>query len=362
MTAATALGYVPEYVSDDVRARIVALAEESPPEPAPLDVSDYLIRHWCEALEDGNPLYRDPAYARGAGFPGIVAPPASLLTTFLLPLRWPWPPDGREPRRFIHYDLKELLDLPVGIVTDIDVTYYAPVFIGDRLNTTQRLVSISPWKRTRVGEGHFWTIDRTYRNQHAELVARERMTIFSYGRGTRTEDGTARGGWSEAVEEMIGGDGAYQPPEPVSVYWDDVIEGAALPELHMPITFTRAVYLASATRDFSPQHSNRDYAQQRSNTRDVFVNTPFNMGMVSRLLTDWAGPRSTVRRLKVAMRGNVCAGDEMIVTGTVVAKYEAQGEHRVDVDVLIAVADGPATPCSATLALPRRIGNGGARV
>jgi len=360
MTEAATLDYIPEYVSDDVRARIIVLADESAPEPAPLEVSEYLVRHWCEALEDGNPLYLDPAYARAAGFPGVLAPPASLLTTFLLPLRWPWPPDGREPRRFIHYDLKELLDLPVGIVTDIDVTYYAPVFVGDRLNTTQRLVSISPWKRTRVGEGHFWTIDRTYRNQRADLVARERMTIFSYGRGSGNTDGAPAGGWSEAVEEMIGGGGPYAPPSPPSLTWDDVREGDTLPELHMPITFTRAVYLASATRDFSPQHSNRDYAKQRSKTRDVFVNTPFNMGMVSRLLTDWAGPQSIVRRLKVAMRGNVCAGDEMIITGTVVAKYEAEGEHRVDVDVMIATAEGPATPCSATLALPARDGRAGA--
>lgn len=354
MTDAPALDYIPDYISDDVRSAILALAEESSPEPAPLDVSEYLIRHWCEALEDGNALYLDARYARENGHRSVVAPPASLLTTFLLPLRWPWPPDGREPRRFIHYDLKELLDLPVGIVTDIDVTYHAPVFVGDRLNTTQRLVSISPWKRTRVGEGHFWTIDRTYRNQDAVLVARERMTIFSYGRGSGQQEAAGRGGWSEAVEEMIGGDGSYQPPEPPSLYWDDVREGDALPELKMPITFTRAVYLASATRDFSPQHSNRDYAHERSKTRDVFVNTPFNMGMVSRLLTDWAGPRSTVRRLKVAMRANVCAGDDMILTGTVTSKYVDDGEHRVDVDVMIATQDGPATPCAATLALPVR--------
>ncbi|MAG29946.1 MAG: hypothetical protein CL908_03515 [Deltaproteobacteria bacterium] len=60
-------------------------------------------------------------------------------------------------------------------------------------------------------------------------------------------------------------------------------------------------YPASATRDFSPQHSNRDYCQERSKTKDVFVNTPFNMGMVARFLTDWAGPRSTVRRMAVKM-------------------------------------------------------------
>jgi acyl dehydratase len=358
MNDAPALDYIPEYVSDDVRRQILALAEESPPEPAPIEVDEYLIRHWCEVLEDGNRLYIDAAYARSLDRPGVSAPPASLLTTFLLPLRWPWPPEAGEPRRFIHYDLKELLDLPVGIVTDVDVAYYAPVFVGDRLNTTQRLVSISAWKRTSVGEGHFWTIDRTYRNQDALLVARERMTLFSYGRGTGPQEPGVGGGWSAAVEQMIGSDGVYQPPESRSLYWDDVGEGDALPEIRMPITFTRAVYMASATRDFSPQHSNRAYAQQRSMARDVFVNTPFNMGMVSRLMTDWAGPRSTVRRMKLAMRGHVCAGDDMVVTGTVTSKYVAEGEHRVDLDIVISTADGPATPCSATLALPVRADDG----
>jgi hypothetical protein len=112
--------------------------------------------------------------------------------------------------------------------------------------------------------------------------------------------------------------------------------------------------MASATRDFSPQHHNRDYAQQRSKTRDVFVNTPFNMGMVSRLMTDWGGPHSTVRRMKLAMRGSVCAGDTMTLTGTVTRAYIEDGEHRVDLDIMIATEEGPATPCAATLALPSR--------
>jgi len=122
----------------------------------------------------------------------------------------------------------------------------------------------------------------------------------------------------------------------------------------MPITVTRCVYLASATRDFSPQHSNRDYAQQRSKTKDVFVNTPFNMGMVSRFLTDWAGPQSTVRRMSMAMRGNVCAGDDMIIRGKVTKKHLEAGEYRVDVDIVISTQDGAVTPCTATLILPSR--------
>jgi len=133
-----------------------------------------------------------------------------------------------------------------------------------------------------------------------------------------------------------------------------VTAGEELPKLVMPFTVTRAVYLASATRDFSPQHSNRRYAQERSKTTDVFVNTPFNVGMISRFLTDWAGPRSTVRRIRFAMRGNVCAGDDMILEGRVTEKLVEDGEHRVAVEVTISTQDGPVTPCTTVVALPSR--------
>jgi len=229
--------------------------------------------------------------------------------------------------------------------------------VGDRVSVSQRLVSVSAWKRTRLGEGHFWTMERLYRNQRGELVARERLTAFGYGReaSARTEAGDPGPGWSPAVEEAIRGDlTGHQPLAPADRYWEDVSEGEELPELVMPITLTRCAYLASATRDFSPQHSNRDYAQERSKTKDVFVNTPFNLGMVSRFLTDWGGPKSSVRRMKIEMRRNVCAGDDMIITGRVARSYVEDGEHRVDIDVMIATQEGPATPGSGTLALPSR--------
>ncbi|MFN8544442.1 MAG: MaoC family dehydratase N-terminal domain-containing protein [Candidatus Binatia bacterium] len=348
---------IPQDLPPASRDRLRDLMRESPSEPAMLEVSEYLIRHWCETLEDGNPLYLDPDYARARGFRGVVAPPGSVMTTFSMHLRWPWPPGDHEPARHIHFDVKEALDLPVGIITTIEMENLRALEVGDRVSVSQRLVSISEWKKTRLGEGHFWTMDRLYRNQRGELVVRERMTAFGYGRGTgaAAASGGTGGGWSPAVEEVI--DGArtgYRPPVYRDRLWEDVAVGEQLPRLVMPITFTRCVYLASATRDFSPQHSNREYAQQRSKTKDVFVNTPFNLGMVSRFLTDWGGPGSTVRRINVAMRGNVCAGDDMILDGKVTGKQVVDGEHRVDVEVVIATQDGPVTPCTATLVLSTR--------
>jgi acyl dehydratase len=356
MTDAT-LDYVPDDLPEAAKQKLRALTHESAPEAAPLVVDEYLIRHWCETLEDGNPLYLDDAYARSRGFRGVVAPPGSVMTTFAMHFRWPWPPGTREPARHIHYEIKELLNLPVGIITTIETEMGVPLQVGDRVSVSQRLVSISPWKKTRLGEGHFWTMDRLYRNQDGALVLRERMIAFGYGRESAgaTAAGGTGGGWSPAVEEVIdGGRTGYRPPAYRDRFWEDVAEGEELPRLVMPITFTRCVYLASATRDFSPQHSNRDYARARSKTKDVFVNTPFNLGMASRFLTDWGGPRATVRKMRVEMRGNVCAGDDMIVTGRVLKKYAEGGDHRVDVEIVIATQDGPVTPCSATLALPSR--------
>lgn len=352
------LEYVPEYLSDEVKARLRALTQESPADPAPLAVDEYLIRHWCETLEDGNLLYLDRDYARSRGFDDLVAPPGSVMTTFALPYRWPWPPAERQPARHIHYDVKELLDLPVGIIQNIEIETGVPLQVGDRVAVSQRLVSVSPWKKTRLGEGHFWTMDRLYRNQNGDLVLRERMTAFGYGRDANAPVAAgpgSGGGWSPAVEEVIAGDRTgYKPVAPRMLCYEDVGEGDELPPLTMPITFTRCVYLASATRDFSPQHSNRDYARERSKTRDVFVNTPFNLGMISRFLTDWSGPTGTVRRIQMGMRSNVCAGDDMILTGRVTKKYLVDGEPRVDVEVTISTQDGPVSPCQATVVLPSR--------
>lgn len=163
------------------------------------------------------------------------------------------------------------------------------------------------------------------------------------------------GGWHNAIEDCIQGERTgYQPPAPQSLYWEDVREGDELPQLMMPITVTRCVYMASASRDFAPQHHNREYAQGFAKTKDMFLGTHFNSGMMSRFMTDWGGPESTVRRIKLGMRRSICAGDDMIVTGQVAKKYFQDGEHRVDLDIQVSTQDGPAYECLGTLTLATR--------
>ncbi len=173
---------IPDYASDETRRGILELAQESEPRECAVECCEHLIRHWCETVEDGNPLYLDEEYAKSRGFRGLVAQPGMIVSTLTVPFRWPWPPKGHTPERNIHFDLKELLGLPVGILVDWEVEYYEAIQVGDRLSTSGRLGSISPWRKTRLGEGHFWTTETMFRNQNDQLVARSVTNLFGYGR------------------------------------------------------------------------------------------------------------------------------------------------------------------------------------
>lgn len=346
---------LPDHIPPEVRPQLLALCADSPPTRGAFPIDELFIRHWCESLEDGNPLYNDEAFARAQGYRGLVVPPVSIFPATRFPFRWPWPP--REGyRQLLLFEVKRLLGLPVALATESEFEFYTPVQIGDRLSISERLVSISPWKTTRLGEGCFITYANSYWNERDEKVAEQRISLFMYGRVTENADSlTTPLGYSNAIEEAIeGARTGYQPTPANMLFWEDVSEGDELPSIRMPINQTRCVFMASATRDFSPQHSNPDYAKNRAGTRDVVVNTQFNMGMVSRLATDWAGPAAQVRRVKIKMNESLGPGEEMIVAGRVARKYIQDGEHRVDIDVTISSETRTATPSEATLALPSR--------
>lgn len=137
------------------------------------------------------------------------------------------------------------------------------------------------------------------------------------------------------------------------VYYEDVAVGQDIPTLSRELSVTTLVMGASATRDYQPQHHDREFAQQQSKTKDMFINTQFNMGMLCRVLTDWAGPRTVIKRLKFDMKNSVYPGDTMVITGKVTSKRSEGGKNFVDVDLLISNQDGQiCTPGDATVELP----------
>jgi acyl dehydratase len=135
--------------------------------------------------------------------------------------------------------------------------------------------------------------------------------------------------------------------------WDDVRVGDVLPPLDIPMTATRIVAGAVATRDFMPVHHDRDYANSQG-APDIFMNILSTNGFLSRYLTDWAGPDAILRRFAIRLGMPVFPGSVLSFSGEVTATERAVDEGLVDVSFRATVDVGDHATGTATLSLPFR--------
>src|SRR3989304_9917807 len=112
------------------------IGKETAPSAAPSAVNEGMARHWCEMVEDTNPIYFDEGYARTTWLQGTFAPPTMLNTWGMTPV---WPETRRE-------NATSRLHLE-GCTTTIAVNavqeYFIPLRYGDTLTVTSHISSIS---------------------------------------------------------------------------------------------------------------------------------------------------------------------------------------------------------------------------
>jgi len=169
----------------------ILVGGESPTYEGPVNVCKQMIRHWCEAMEDANPVYTNEEYASTTKFRGIIAPP-TMIQAWCFPPLWP---DGqelqwRDPVSFaskqplaLHQVALERLakaDFTGVFATRTVMEFMQPLRIGDRLSLVVKLIDVTPERDTRVGSGHFVTFMNSYTNQRGELVGTQSFTIFAF--------------------------------------------------------------------------------------------------------------------------------------------------------------------------------------
>jgi acyl dehydratase len=101
-----------------------------------------------------------------------------------------------------------------------------------------------------------------------------------------------------------------------TIDWRAVQVGDAIPAMVIPVTPTRVVAGAIASRDFMPVHHDRDYANQQG-APDIFMNILTDTAYCSRFLTDWAGPDAMIHRLGIRLGVPVHPGHTLTYTGEV---------------------------------------------
>ena len=101
-----------------------------------------------------------------------------------------------------------------------------------------------------------------------------------------------------------------------------VAVGDEIASLEIPLTRTLIVATAIATRDYQVVHHDPAVAAERG-SKDIIMNILTSNAFVGRLVTDWAGPDSFLRSVKVRLGAPNYPGDTMIMTGVVTAKDDA---------------------------------------
>lgn len=111
----------------------------------------------------------------------------------------------------------------------------------------------------------------------------------------------------------------------------DLAVGDQLAPFAIAITTTLIVTGAIASRDFFPGHHDADQARAAGQP-DVFMNIMTTAGLLSRFLTDWAGPDSTLVSLNLSLGAPNLPGDTMSISG------EISGIDATATDVVLSIS------------------------
>ncbi|MGA8681909.1 MAG: OB-fold domain-containing protein [Acidimicrobiales bacterium] len=149
----------------------------------------------------------------------------------------------------------------------------------------------------------------------------------------------------------------FRAPAPVraaeTVRLDDLSAGDVLPLCSLPITTTLVVAGAIATRDYTPVHHDRAVAE-REGSKDVFLNINTSVGLVERVVSDWAGPEAVFRSIRLRLGAPGYPGDLLTFSGRVAALDSETGTATISLTAKDSLGDHAVA--TVELLLPRAPG------
>jgi hypothetical protein len=166
--------------------------------------------------------------------------------------------------------------------------------LGDRLQSSTALESVSERKGTALGLGYFVTWVTTYSDDERAVVGRQHFHIYKFEPRSAASVKSAERARPRSRHEA----GA----------------GGELAPFDLDVTTTVIVAGAIASRDFMPAHHDRAFATAQG-APDIFMNILTTNGYVSRFVTDWAGPEAMLRSISIRLGAPAVPGHTLRFTG-----------------------------------------------
>ncbi|TNF34774.1 MAG: hypothetical protein EP312_05500 [Gammaproteobacteria bacterium] len=155
---------------------------------APDPVNMPMIRHWIDAFDDRNPVYEDAGVAAKTRFKGLIAPPA-MMQTWTMPrpiikgigerggAAQPLDPNGP-------LNVLDRVGFTGILATNSELEFDRPLRHGENLQSDVILHSVSPRKKTGLGQGYFVSWVQTYVTDKGDTVGRQKFTVLKFDPST----------------------------------------------------------------------------------------------------------------------------------------------------------------------------------
>jgi acyl dehydratase len=135
--------------------------------PQRYEIEKGMIRKYAAAIEASNPLWRDDEYARKSPYGALIAPPTLLVDACHLCEQDEWVMGVGGP---------EVKLLNGGMEQE----NFKTVKAGDVIYVTGKLVELNERESKKLGKMLIMVLERTFKNQNGEIVAKGRFNFIKY--------------------------------------------------------------------------------------------------------------------------------------------------------------------------------------
>jgi uncharacterized protein len=184
-------------------------------------VNQAMIRHWCDAMDDANPVYTDPEAAAASIHGGIVAPPTMLQAWTMRGLKPP-PKTGPNAQDEL-WKIFDAAGFTSIVAVNCDQEYARYLRPGDVLTHSIVIEDITEEKKTALGEGHFITQRHTFRDESGETVGTMLFRLFKFKPGTGKSAAKPAGDAKPGAAAKAAGDGKPRPLRPRPGFTEDTL-------------------------------------------------------------------------------------------------------------------------------------------